>query len=199
MILVETQKRKKCVKLKSYLKCNICGYIGEKNRIKDVCPACGAPVTSLESYAYGISEKRSRRLNMHLHPILVHFPICLTVFSFVFIVLAFLSSGPIRNQLIVVEKFVSIILPFFIIATMGAGIFDAKTRILRSVSRIRKQKIQLSSYFLVFSGVAAVLINYEVFSVLGKSAILLLCFLDVLFSAILSNKGTALLNVIIKD
>ncbi|MEN6594360.1 MAG: rubredoxin-like domain-containing protein [Clostridiaceae bacterium] len=185
--------------MKSYIKCSVCGYIAEEGKTKDVCPACGAPIDNFSSYVYGIDEKRLKRLNMHLHPILVHFPQSLAIFSFVFLVLIFLTSGQIQAELILIEKIVSIALPFTIIAAMAAGVFDAKTRLKNSVSRIRKQKIQLGSFFLVFSCIAAILINYEVFSTLGMAAILLLSFLGVLFGAILGNKGSSLLGVMIQD
>lgn len=185
--------------MKNNLRCSVCGYIGEEGRIKDVCPACGAPFGSFRSYLYGISEKRLRRLNMHLHPILVHFPQSFAILSFAFVVLTFLTSGEIQTQLLLIEKILSIALPFTIIAAMAAGVFDAKVRLKNVISRIRKQKIQLGSFFLVSSGIAAVLINYEVFSVFGKSVILFLSFLGVVFGAVLGNKGSSLLSVLVQD
>lgn len=185
--------------MKNNLRCSVCGYIGEEGRIKEVCPACGAPFESFRSYLYGISEKRLRRLNMHLHPILVHFPQSLAILSFAFVVLIFLTSGEIQTRLLLIEKILSIALPFTIIAAMAAGVFDAKVRLKNVVSRIRKQKIQLGSFFLVFSGIAAVLINYEVFSVFGKSVILFLSFLGVVFGAVLGSKGSSLLSVLVQD
>ena len=136
---------------------------------------------------------------MHLHPILVHFPQSLAILSFAFVVLIFLTSGEIQTRLLLIEKILSIALPFTIIAAMAAGVFDAKVRLKNVVSRIRKQKIQLGSFFLVFSGIAAVLINYEVFSVFGKSVILFLSFLGVVFGAVLGSKGSSLLGVMVRD
>ena len=185
--------------MKNYLRCSICGYIGEEGRIKEVCPACGAPVENFTSYLYGINEKRLSRLNMRLHPILVHFPQSFAILSFALVVLTFLTAGEIHTELLLIEKILSIALPFAIIAAMAAGVFDAKLRLKNVVSRIRKQKIQLGSFFLVSSGIAAVLINYEVFSVFGKSAILFLSFLGVVFGAVLGSKGSSLLGVMVRD
>jgi len=185
--------------MRNYLKCKVCGYVGEASKIKTVCPACGAPSDAFESYVYPISEKRLKRLSMHLHPILVHFPQSIALLSFLFIALAFLTVGKISANLIVIEKWLSILLPFTIIAAMSAGVFDAKTRLKNSVSQIRKQKIQLGSFFLVFACITAILINYEVFSTVGKIAILGLSFVSVICSAILGMKGATLLDVSIKD
>ncbi len=185
--------------MKNNLRCSVCGYIGEEGRIKEVCPACGAPVERFNNYLYGISEKRLRRLNMRLHPILAHFPQSCVILSFALVVLTFLTAGKIHAELLLIEKILSIALPFAIIAAMAAGLFDAKLRLKNSISRIRKQKIQLGGFFLVSSGIAAVLINYEVFSVLGKSVILFLSFLGVVLGAVLGNKGSSLLGVLVQD
>lgn len=185
--------------MRNYIKCSVCGYIGEDGKIKQVCPACGAPLSSFEHYEYGINEKRLSNLNMHLHPILVHFPISIAALSFIFLIVAFFVKSGTNNQWILIEKIISIILPFTIIAAMAAGLFDAKSRLRDAVGRLQKQKIQLGTFFLVVSCLSAILINYEVFTPLGKVAILILSFLGVLFSALLGKKGASLLAVLIKD
>lgn len=185
--------------MRSYIKCNVCGYIGEDGKVKQVCPACGAPLSSFEHYEYEINEKRLSNLNMHLHPILVHFPISISVLSFLFLLIAFIMKNGTNSEWILIEKIISIILPFTIIAAMAAGLFDAKSRLRDAVGRLQRQKIQLGTFFLVVSCLSAILINYEVFTLLGRVAILLLSFLDVLFSALLGKRGGELLSVIIKD
>ena len=167
--------------------------------IKQVCPACGAPLSSFEHYEYGINEKRLSNLSLHLHPILVHFPISIAVLSFIFLLIAFFMRNGVNDQWILIEKIISIILPFTIIAAMAAGLFDAKSRLRDAVGRIQKQKIQLGTFFLVVSCISAILINYEVFTLLGRIAILLLSLLGILFSALLGKRGASLLPVLIKD
>jgi uncharacterized membrane protein len=177
----------------------VCGYIGEDGKVKQVCPACGAPLSSFEHYEYGINEKRLSNLSLHLHPILVHFPISIAILSFIFLVIAFLMKSGTNGEWILIVKIISIILPFTIIAAMTAGLFDAKSRLKDAVGRIQKRKIQLGTLFLVVSCLSAILINYEVFTPLGKVAILLLGFLGILLSALLGKKGASLLAVLIKD
>lgn len=185
--------------MRSHIQCGVCGYIGEESKIKQVCPACGAPLTSFTHYEFGINEKRLSNLNMHLHPILVHFPISIAVLSFLFLLIAFLIGSGANDPWILIEKIISIILPFSIIAAMATGLFDAKSRLRDVVGRVQKQKIQLGTSFLVVSIVSAILINYEVFTFLGIVAILLLGLLNILFSGLLGKKGASLLTVIIKD
>ena len=64
---------------------------------------------------------------------------------------------------------------------------------------LRHGSIQLGTFFLVTSGISAILINYEVFTFLGKMAILALSILGIVFSAMLGKRGASLLTVMIKD
>lgn len=192
-------RRRKRGHMRSHIQCGVCGYIGEDSTIKQVCPACGAPLSSFTHYEYGINEKRLSNLKLHLHPVLVHFPISIAILSFIFLLIAFFMGSGANNQWILIEKIISIILPFSIIAAMAAGLFDAKSRLRDVVGRMQKQKIQLGTYFLVVSCVSAILINYEVFTFFGRVVILLLGLLGIVFSALLGKKGAALLSVLIKD
>lgn len=185
--------------MRSHIQCGVCGYIGEDSKIKQVCPACGAPLSSFVHYEYGINEKRLSNLSMHLHPILVHFPISIAFLSFIFLLIAFFMGSGDNNQWILIEKIISIILPFSIIAAMAAGLFDAKSRLLSAVGRLQKQKIKIGTLFLVVSCISAILINYEVFTIFGRVVILLLALLGIVCSVLLGKKGASLLSVLIKD
>jgi uncharacterized membrane protein len=177
----------------------VCGYIGEDGKIKQVCPACNAPILCFEHYEYGINEKRLSNLNLQLHPVLTHFPIGIAVLSFIILIIAFSMKNGTNGAWILIEKIISIILPFTIIAAMAAGLYDAKARLKDAIGRLQKQKIQLGTLFLVISGISAILVNYEVFSVLGKIAILALSLIGVVLSAMLGKRGASLLVVLIKD
>ena len=185
--------------MRSYIKCSVCGFIGEEGKIHQVCPACGAPLSSFEHYEYEINEKRLSNLKLHLHPVLVHFPISNAILSLLILVIAFTMKSGTNDQWIMIEKIISIILPFSIIAAMASGIFDAKSRLGTTVGRIRNQKIKIGTFFLITSCLSAILINYEVFSAVGIIAILLLGLLGIVFSVILGRKGAMLLNVLVKD
>lgn len=185
--------------MRSYIKCAVCGFIGEDSKIKQVCPACGAPLSSFEHYEYGINEKRLSNLSLHLHPVLVHFPISIATLSFIVLLVAFFMKAGTNQSWILIEKIISILLPFTIIAAMAAGLFDAKARLRDAIGRLQRQKIKLGTFFLVTACISAILINYEVFSLLGKITILILSVLGIVFSAMLGKRGASLLCVMIKD
>lgn len=185
--------------MRSHIICAVCGFIGEDSKIKQVCPACGAPLSSFEHYEYGINEKRLSNLSLHLHPMMVHFPFSIATLSFIVLIVTFLMKAGTNDAWILIEKIISILLPFTIIAAMASGVFDAKARLKNMSGAIQKQKIQTGTLFLVVSSISAILINYEVFSAFGIVAILLLGILGIICSVILGRKGESMLCVLVRD
>ena len=59
--------------MKEYVVCKSCGYVMEKGKLHDVCPACGVPAKMFEPYAERLSPRRRLILSLDLHPITVHF------------------------------------------------------------------------------------------------------------------------------
>jgi len=180
--------------MKKYLKCKVCGFVEEEGSLKEVCPACGAPVTVFEGYNYTISEKRLKLMELQIHPILVHFPQSIASLSLVFIILAFTLQGEVSSNLIIVEKILSIILPFSVLTAIGAGLFDARIRFKKMFGPLLKQKIMLGSLFFLSSIITAVLINYETFDYWGKVGIITLSIVNFLCSGLLGFKGGKLIN-----
>ena len=56
------------------IRCKACGFVTDQGKIKDVCPACGVPAKMFEPYTHPVSLKRRRILDLHTHPVMVHFP-----------------------------------------------------------------------------------------------------------------------------
>ena len=53
--------------------CKACGFIMLEEKLGDVCPACGVLKKMFEPHNDRVSEKRRKVLEMHIHPIMVHF------------------------------------------------------------------------------------------------------------------------------
>lgn len=185
--------------MRSFIKCSVCGFVGVEGKIQHVCPACGALLTSFESYDYEIGDKRLSNLKMHLHPMLVHFPQSISILSLLVIVIAFLMKRGTNSEWVLIAKIISILLPFTVIAAMASGVFDAKARLKNSNGVIRRQKIKIGTILLVASSISAILINYEVFHAFGIVAILILSLLGVICSVILGRKGESMSCVLIRD
>jgi uncharacterized membrane protein len=181
-------------KMKKLIKCKVCGFVGVEGEIKKICPACAAPITAFEEFENNISDERRMKLNLHIHPILVHFPQSLASLSLVFIVIAFITEGQIGDGLLTTEKILSIVLPFSVVAAMIAGLFDAKTRFTRKFGPLVKQKILLGIILLLSSTASAVLINQESFDFWGKTFVISLGVVIFACSALLGKKGGLLLE-----
>ncbi len=56
------------------VRCKACGDVAVSDKIKEVCPACGVPAKMFAPFNSPISLKRRRILDLHTHPVMVHFP-----------------------------------------------------------------------------------------------------------------------------
>ncbi|WP_320129852.1 DUF2231 domain-containing protein [uncultured Sphaerochaeta sp.] len=182
--------------MKKYLKCKVCGFIGTEFEMKKACPACGASVTTFEPYEYTISDKRVNLLNMHIHPILVHFPQSLASLMLIFSIVSCIQHS---SNLLVTEKLLSIILPISVGLAAVAGMFDAMTRFRDRFGSIINQKRLFGFVFLISSTMTAFLINQDIFTILQNILIVILSFVSFACSAVLGKKGGTLLEAKIND
>jgi hypothetical protein len=180
--------------MKELVKCKACGFIMEKGKVKDKCPACGVPKKMFEPYISDISEKRALILNAHLHPVIVHVPQ-----SFAFIVLLatliYFFSIPYKNEIFSTIKILSLILPVIIIASLLSGLLDGKVRFRKVTTPILSKKIFYGTLFFVFSIGMAVFVLFFDFEDSLIHVFFLACNLICFFSSIrLGIFGTSILN-----
>ncbi|MBC8061538.1 MAG: rubredoxin-type Fe(Cys)4 protein [Clostridiaceae bacterium] len=180
--------------MKKYVRCKVCGFIMEEKNLKDVCPACGVPKTAFVEFKYGISEKRQQVLSLHLHPISVHFPEAIAVFLAGFICLAFITSGKLSNDLIIVNKVLSIIFPITIIVASITGIYDAKVRFKKLSPPYLKIKIYLGILLFVSSILTLVFLQSSSYSNAIKTILVILAFINLGTSTLLGKIGGTLID-----
>lgn len=145
--------------MKNYVICKVCGYVMEEGTVKDLCPACGVSAKAFEPYKSRLNPKRSKILDIHMHPIILHFPQAVVVFSLLLLALIPVTNGPLKEFVTISAKFNTYILPFCIIGGTLSGILDGKYRFRKATTPILKIKIALSCVFFVLS-VAAALVLY---------------------------------------
>jgi len=103
--------------------CRVCGYIEEAKYRDQPCPTCGFPPTVWMDYKpRRIDPKREKLLDLHLHPIAVHFPIAATM-----------------------------ILPLLVIIGGISGYIGSKLRYKTGTSKIPKAKIYLTVVYFILS------------------------------------------------
>ncbi|MDU2577653.1 MAG: hypothetical protein E7C91_09720 [Veillonella sp.] len=106
--------------------CRVCGYIEDAKYRDQPCPTCGFPPTVWMDYKpRRIDSKREKLLDLHLHPIAVHFPIAATAASFLVPVIALLIPS-IANVLFPAITLVVMILPLLVIIGGISGYIGSK-------------------------------------------------------------------------
>lgn len=138
--------------------CKTCGYIMEASKVSDVCPACGLPARVFAPYTSKINPKRNKLLELHIHPIVLHFPQALIVLVLPLLVMIGLTSGKLHDDLVVITKFNFLLLPLTILAGFASGLFDGKIRFKSPLRPILKFKIALSAVFFVSATTGTALI-----------------------------------------
>ena len=124
--------------------CRVCGYIEDAKYRDQPCPTCGFPPTVWMDYKpRRINPKREKLLDLHLHPIAVHFPIAATAASFLVPVIALLIPS-IANVLFPAITLVAMILPLLVI-------IGSKLRYKTGTSKIPKAKIYLTVIYFILS------------------------------------------------
>ena len=151
--------------MKEYIICKSCGFIMEKGKLGQVCPACGVPAKMFEPYVEKMSEKRKFILSLDMHPILVHFSIAFSITIFLLSIVSFILTGWLKTSVISTIYVLSLCLPFTVIISFIAGIIDGNTRFRRVTTPILKNKIILGILFFIFS------IAMFIISIIGLSGV----------------------------
>lgn len=131
--------------------CRVCGYIEDAKYKDQPCPTCGFPPTVWMEYKpRRINEKRQKLLDLHFHPISVHFPIVATVASFLVPIIALLVPS-IATILFPTITLVAMILPLLVIIGGISGYFGSKLRYKTAMSKMPKAKIYLTIIYFILS------------------------------------------------
>ncbi len=181
--------------MKELMICKSCGYIIEKENLRDKCPACGVPSKMFEPYTEKISPARKFKLSLDVHPVLVHFPVAFTATIFIMSIAALLIQGDVRMEILTTLSVLSYCLPVVIAAAFCGGLFDGKIRFRKVTTPLLVRKMIFGSVFFLLS---AILVLVNIFYNIGNSGVLyiliLISFLGIVFATILAKIGTSLLN-----
>jgi hypothetical protein len=139
------------------VRCKACGFVTDQGKIKDICPACGVSAKMFEAYTPPISLKRRRILDLHTHPVMVHFPLAFVLTLFLLSVALQFASAKIQGDLTSTIQVLSCLLPFFVVGAMATGFIDGKLRFIKVTTPLLKKKIILGLVFFITSIVMAAL------------------------------------------
>lgn len=157
------------------MRCKACGYVIEQAKIGEVCPACGLPRTVFEEYKDPVKPGRRKIIDLHLHPIGVHFPQALATLIAFFIIASWILERTLAIQLLESTQVLAVLLPFSVLGAMLAGLLDAKVRFKKIGTPLLKIKIALGTLLLLMSVAICVLVlvpnlgRWTVYAVLALS------------------------------
>lgn len=134
-----------------YIICRVCGYIETADKIDQACPACGFPKTVWTAYKpRKLSDQRRRLLDLHIHPIAVHFPIIGSILTFGLPVLALFVPFSLAYRLYDFTMFVAVVMPLLALAGAVTGYIGGKLRYKTTKAPMLKKKLMLSIvYFII--------------------------------------------------
>jgi uncharacterized protein (DUF983 family) len=133
------------------IRCKACGYVTKEGKIKDICPACGVGAKMFAPYTDPVSEKRRIILDLHVHPIMVHFPEAFTITLFLLVTSSCFAPAAIKEALFSSIQVISLLLPFFVVLSLLTGLFDGKIRFRKVTTPLMKKKIIIGALFLIIS------------------------------------------------
>jgi hypothetical protein len=146
--------------MKEMVICKSCGFIMEKGKVGDRCPACGVPSKMFQPHDERISPRRKLLLSLDIHPVLVHFPQAFSATILLLSIAGIVIHGYLQMWVLSTLRTMAVVLPFTIAISFAAGLFDAKIRFRKVTTPLLKKKIILGSIFFLFScAIAAAVLN----------------------------------------
>lgn len=175
--------------------CKPCGYVMKESELGDVCPACGLPRKVFVEYKEPMSPGRSKFLRLDLHPIAVHFPQSLLVFSLFALVLNLAFPNFFPEDLLGAARYAAVLFPFTVLAAFVSGVVDGKMRFKTATAPVLKKKIIYSSIMTIAS-LFTPFLAWKGIDDLNTKLLLMLCGVVALICGIvLGHAGKRLMNI----
>lgn len=179
--------------------CSVCGFIVREGYPGDLCPACGAVKTAFQPYKDIVARKRRNVLNLHLHPVMTHFPQAFSVFMLFLIGMGFVLQGSLKTDAVAASKVLALFLPLSVAAGIISGLLDGKTRFKRLTTPLLKKKIMVGILFFILSVGVLLVLNFSNLQTWWHGVSAALTGLCVLCSVFLGYNGGRLAEAIVPD
>ena len=127
--------------MKTLVRCRACGYIMAEGDVEDLCPACGLPKTVFEPYKDKVSEQRRKWIDLHIHPIVVHFPPVSAIGVFGGLIMSYLVGEPWRSYFLGTVEISILLMPLTLLAALVSGFFDGRLRFKKATTPLLRKKI----------------------------------------------------------
>ncbi len=179
--------------MKELVRCRPCGYVMEKDKLGDVCPACGLPHKVFESYREKVSRNRLFVLNLDLHPIAIHLSQTFMALIPLLLLNQIIFPNFYVEESAIIIHFCIILLPLTMILAFVTGIIDGITRFKSLKPPLLRNKIIFGVLIIGISGVLFFMKNIDE----QKIWFLIISLIGLAFAVILGLIGKRLLTVIL--
>lgn len=177
------------------LVCKPCGYVMKESELRDVCPACGLPRQVFVEYKDKMSPRRRWFLQLDLHPIAIHFPQSVLVFSLLALILNLMLPNFYPEVLIGAVIYTAVVFPFTVFAGFISGLVDGKMRFKTVTAPILKKKIIYSSIMFIASLFTPFLALNGIEHIKTKLLLLLCGTIALVCGIALGHAGKRLMNI----
>jgi len=143
-----------------YIRCKVCGYVTKDGVLKDLCPACGVKSSMFEPVTEKFSVKRRQFLDLHIHPIIVHFPQAFAITILLTEIGSVIFKGVFQQILFNTTELLSYVMPLVLLLSFASGIKDGQVRFRKLGTPFLKLKIRFGIIYFVVSIVNAVSAYY---------------------------------------
>lgn len=115
--------------------------------VRELCPACGLPKTVFEPYKDKVAEGRRSLIDLHVHPIVVHFPPVFAIAIAAGLFLAGWVGEPWRGNLLGAVELSIVLMPASLLAAFASGLFDGKLRFKKATTPLLIHKMIAGGIF----------------------------------------------------
>lgn len=137
--------------MKNLVRCRACGYVMEEGGVKDLCPACGLPKTVFEPYKDKVSAARRQLIDLHIHPVVVHFPPVFALATVGGLLAAPFAAEPWKAFLLGAVELSIALMPLSLLAALASGMFDGRLRFKKVTTPILRSKLLAGGICFVLS------------------------------------------------
>jgi hypothetical protein len=138
--------------MKKLMRCRVCGYVTESDKLGEVCPICNVASRAFEPLILGTATRtRLFIINLDIHAIVVHLSQSLAFIIPLMLILRYLF--PSFNEFLSNETmyFIMLIYPPAVFASLVSGIFDGYFRLTNFKGKLPITKMIAGTLLLALS------------------------------------------------
>jgi hypothetical protein len=175
--------------------CKSCGFIMEKGKMGDRCPACGVPSKMFQPHDERISPRRKMLLSLDIHPVIVHFPQAFVSTILLLSIAGIFVHGRLQSTISATVQMLGILLPMTVAGAFASGLFDGKIRFRKVKTPLLIRKMVFGTLFFVAGcAIAGIVVRFPPGTTTHNLLVVAMALPALGCASLLGVIGTRLLN-----